>query len=487
MDSRPLPPPLHHPVASRSIGKPGWREILTWILLLFALWRGLVIVTHTPLIALANNYDQVRYTACLDLYPVRPGIAPAQLNYQAPLDIYAFQKVSGQDCYFTSDLIFQGATASIFRISEVLGGSTEHSVRVLGGLRFAAWLLVVVLLCAAFRRVGRSDLAVANAAWLASLGLDPVNSVFLNGFYAEAGAAFFAYCMTALLVLNAMRSTWQRLLLLGLATIALGTAKIQHAALPLFIALAVTVVALTRERRLWPAVGLLMLCAVATLAVQSWQMGRADAMSESIRQANNIDFVLTALLPSSDDAARTAASVGIDPLCANSSGRSIYTLGTPPEQACPGISELSRARSVKLLLSEPATVLRMLGRVPAEMLPWIPSYLGLVESKTVAPLPDEFVSVNRLFDRRSALAWIALLSPLIIGGWLLFQRNASAVSRVFSAVTATISITVPIVSVYGDGLAEIAKHSHLALNAGCGFLMAGAVSLACRNGHRHVT
>ena len=487
MDSRPLPSPLHHPAASRSGAKRGWREILTWVLLLFALWRGLAMVMHAPLIALANNYDQVRYTACFNLYPVRPGVPPTQLNYQAPLDIYAFQSVPDQSCYLTSDLIFQGSAVGIFRLNETLGGSTEHSVRVLGGLRLVAWILAVFLFGRAFRREGRSDLAIANAAWFAALGTDPVNSILLDSFYAEAGAVFFAYCTVGLLVLNSLRMTGLRLSLLGFATLALGTVKVQHAALPLFMAAAMTLVALSRERRLWPIVGVLMLSAATALVIQNWQMQRSNAMTDSIRLANNVDFVLSALLPASDDASRTASRLGLDPLCAKSSGRSIYTLGEPPEQACPGISQVSRLRSFKLVLTEPATVLGMLGGVPGEILPWIPSYLGLVEGETVAPLPDEFISVNRLFDHRSVLAWLALLSPLVIGAWLLLRRHASAASRTFSAACATIAITVPIVSVYGDGMAEIAKHAHLALNAGCAFLLMGAISLACRNSHRHVT
>ena len=44
----------------------------------------------------------------------------------------------------------------------------------------------------ALRREGRSDLAVVVAAWLLVLGFDPVNSMLLNAFYAEAASLFSA-------------------------------------------------------------------------------------------------------------------------------------------------------------------------------------------------------------------------------------------------------------------------------------------------------
>ena len=75
------------------------------------------------MLALANNYDQVRYTACLGLYPYRPGVPPQQQNYQAPLRTYAFQAQADAVCYWTSDLLFQGAAAAGYRLAEGLGGA----------------------------------------------------------------------------------------------------------------------------------------------------------------------------------------------------------------------------------------------------------------------------------------------------------------------------------------------------------------------------
>lgn len=53
---------------------PSWIRLLVVALALLALVRGLGLVLHRPLLALANNYDQIRYTACLELAPWWPGV-----------------------------------------------------------------------------------------------------------------------------------------------------------------------------------------------------------------------------------------------------------------------------------------------------------------------------------------------------------------------------------------------------------------------------
>lgn len=50
-----------------SASLPPWARIALVALALFAIFRGVALVRHDPLLALANNYDQIRYSACLPL------------------------------------------------------------------------------------------------------------------------------------------------------------------------------------------------------------------------------------------------------------------------------------------------------------------------------------------------------------------------------------------------------------------------------------
>jgi hypothetical protein len=478
MPPAPLPSPLHHPAAARP-SRTDWRVALAWLLLLAAVLRGYAMLAQEPLVALANNFDQVRYTACLDLYPDRPGVPPTQLNHQAPLRRYAFQYLPGQTCYWTSDLLFQGSTAAIWHIGEKVGAGPVHSVRLLGRLRLIAWLLLGFALTRAFVREGRGGLALAHNAALLAVGMDAVNAIYLNSFYAEGGALFFAWLTVALAVLATLRPTPGRLAWLALAAFGLGTAKLQHLVLPLCAVAALLLPAL-REPRLWPALGALLLGGLPALGVQLWQMQRANPMSEAIRLTNNTDTVLTALLPASDDPARTAQRLGLDARCAAVSGKSIYILNEPAEQACPGIGSFSRAKALGLALHEPLTLLHLAAMTPKQLLPWIPRYLGLVEDANLAPLPDKFVTLDRLFGERAWLAWLALLLPALAYLVLLARVRASAPARAFAALCASFALSVPLIGVLGDGMAELAKHAHLALSAGCAFGLCALVARLAR-------
>jgi hypothetical protein len=125
---------------------------------------------------------------------------------------------------------------------------------------------------------------------------------------------------------------------------------------------------------------------------------------------------------------------------------------------------------------------------PAQLLPWIPRYLGLVEGANVAPLPAKFVTLDRLFGERAPLAWLALLVPALAYLVLAARAHATATARAFAALCASLAIAVPLISILGDGAAELAKHAHLALNAGCAFLLCSLVAgLTGRNSNSAVT
>lgn len=451
---------------SRLLPRPRWPALLVSALLLLAAVRGIAMLLATPLVALANNYDQVRYTACLDLFADRPGQAVDAPSYLAPLQVYSFQPTPGAGCYLTSDLLFQGSAVALYRAAEAAGGAPRHSVRTLGALRLGAWLLAGLLLCRVFWREGAQPVAIAHAAWLALLGFDPLNALYLNTFYAEAGALYFAYLCVALTVLCALRATPLRLLLLAISGVLLGSSKIQHLALPLFIAVALGLSSLRQPLLRRPALALLGAGFVALL-LQWANMQRDVPMFRQIALVNAVNIVLSATLPASGDAARTAQRLALDPLCAASSGKSIYQLQQPAEQACPGIDRFERSRFV-YLLAEPATLARMLASIPAQMLPAIPDYLGKVAGSDNAPLPARFVSIDRVLD--PIMLWPALLAPLLLWLVLLWRATLSPAAMAFAAASTVIAFSVPVVSLFGDGKVELARHAHLGTNAVLAFL-----------------
>ena len=109
----PTAKPHPAPAARRFAATPRW---LWWALaacLLAGLWRLGALIVHEPLIALANSYDEVRYSACFGLYPDRPESVPPDRNSPAaPYSRYRFVAAKDPICYWSTELLFQGAAAS---------------------------------------------------------------------------------------------------------------------------------------------------------------------------------------------------------------------------------------------------------------------------------------------------------------------------------------------------------------------------------------
>src|SRR5450432_1728105 len=107
-----------------SLSAPRWFVALIVVLALLTLARGAWLVLQRPLIGLANSYDEVRYSSCLDLAPIRPGVAPAEFNPQAPLRVFGFYRGFAADvCSWTSDVVFTAPIAYGWRLAEALGAA----------------------------------------------------------------------------------------------------------------------------------------------------------------------------------------------------------------------------------------------------------------------------------------------------------------------------------------------------------------------------
>jgi hypothetical protein len=170
---------------SASFEQPLSRKVLLALrcLWLLASLRVLALWAHEPLLAYANSYDQTRYTSCFHVYPDRPAEVPPQQNSpEAPFAKYRFIQTGDPMCYWSSELLFTGATALVWKIGEAVGGDGVHDVRVVGVLRWLALLGVSVALSMAWLRRGDPRAAIANAALLPLLFADPGNTLYLDTF-----------------------------------------------------------------------------------------------------------------------------------------------------------------------------------------------------------------------------------------------------------------------------------------------------------------
>lgn len=460
--------------------------------LLAALWvigtlRALSLCLHDPLYAYANSYDETRYTACFGFYPDRPAeIPPDTHSPEAPFAKFRFVATKMPMCYASSELLFTGATALLWKAAEFAGGGAVHDVRVVALLRWSVLLALSVAFSLAWLRRGATRAAIANAALVPLVFADPADTLYLATFYAEWTALIATYALVALILLAREQApTRLRFALLMIAAFLAATSKLQHMLLPL--ALAVAVIALDRirlRRTSWRALAL-SLGALAGLYFQFVQTTRDDALMATIRQYNRADVVFTALAPLSGDPAALLAAIGVDPACAIYSGKRAWQLPDLPDRACRGLAGFTRGDELRVLLTQPSIAARLLARGIGDIDPWISDIVGHVEGSVFEKLPATVPSLGRVLHASAlvrglvlALPFAALIALSIRPGW---RRGGAALDAV--AIAAVVMAETLVITLLGDGLADTAKQTHLVLNAALATLVAGII-LCVPSGYR---
>lgn len=484
----PTPPPSStHPVSNAAVSAPGFAAIdpallvprkprfvpadtPRWLLaalalcLVVGLARMATLWAHTPLIALANSYDEVRYSACFDLYPDRDvSIPPTRNSPEAPFARYRFIPNASPICYWSTELGFQGAAALVYRAQQAMTGEQAHSVRWIGAFKIAALLALWCAFGVAWLRRQEPWSALANGLLLPVLFADPAATIYLNTYYAEWTALLALYALVGLLLLHegkpARGRAWG---LLALAAFALALSKIQHIVLPLGCALVVLALGWWRERA-WPWQGrALLLGAVLGLGVQVLQLQRDSDAIRAINVFNQADVVFTGLLPNSSDPAATAQHLGLPASCLQYAGLRAWQMPGFPADLCPELRGVTRGRELAVLLREPDLTFRLGWQGLSALTSWVAPGLGLVEGGNFAPLPPDFFSLS---------AWIAtpLLRLLLLGvpfvamaGLLLTRRWRDAPRwYLMTALTLIVTLGTLTVTVLGDGLADVPKQGHL--------------------------
>ena len=452
---------------------------------LVALWllaslRVALLWAHDPLLAYANSYDQTRYTSCFQFHPDRPEeVAPQQNSPQAPFAKYRFIANDDPMCYWSSELLFGGATALAWHLGEAFGGSEVHDVRLVGALRWLSLLGLSITLSLAWLRRGETRIAVAHAALLPLLFADPGNTLYLDTFYAEWSALLAAYALCALVQLwHGMPCSRRRFALLALAAFALATAKIQHLLLPLALAAVVLVSDRLQRRRIgWRAAALLF-GASAGFGLQLVQLQRDGPMIDAIDQYNRADVVFTALLPFADDPGALLNELGIDPRCAIYSGHRAWQFPDMPERICSGLATFDRGTQLATLLRHPRIALRLAGHGVLALDPWIAQNLGVIEGREFATLPLRQPSIGHALQAQAWLQLMLLALPLPGALLMLARRGPGHRGRALegTAMVLVVMLGTLAVVVLGDGLADVAKQGHLVVNAALAWLVVVALA-----------
>lgn len=453
---------------------------LAWLLMGLMLVRGLLVVAADPMLAVANNYDMIRVQACIDAYPDRPAsVAPATHSPAAPISRFRFASGVGAPCFLTSEALFAWAAWPGMWLEQAVRGDHSFSIRWKGGVQLMAWFALAIWCTRRLIRCGRRDLAAGHAAVCALVVMDPGNTLYLNTFYSEASALLFLHAMLALvLVAFAAREAPGRGLRIALAMSALllVASKFQHVFVPLVVLLAMLPAA-RNVRGVKRPVALALLAGLAIGLLVQW-MHRNAPDSASIRHANVVDTLFTALLPNAGDPAALLDQLGLPRECLQQSGSSWYTPGMGERMLCPQVFAIGHGDLLRAALADPAMLARALVGGIAQMAPWIPDHLGVVEGQAHAGLPESVPSWSRMVDAMGARAlggWLSAV-PLVAFFLVLFRRApAQAAANVVVLAASVLPLCVLGAAVFGDGYADLARHVQLGVAA----LLAATAMLAC--------
>jgi hypothetical protein len=453
-----------------------WWQILLIAFAIIAAVRGIALVTHGPLLAFANNYDQIRELACLDIGPWRPGVNAGVANPVAPLSRFSFQPLSRDACVWTTDLALTAPVVIAWRVAEAFGGGSIHSVRLVAEFRLLLWFAAAFWATHGFLRAGRSDVAVAHLAWLSFIGMDPANTLYLATFYSEPAAVFSLYLAVVAATVAVLRPTTNALLLAAAGGFVLAGSKLQHLMLPILIGACFLAAGGRASRK---AALALFVGGALGCALQIGNQTRDTWMIRDVAMINRMDYVLTVLLEDTSDRARVVRALALDDECLSHHGKNVFEIEMPSEQACRNNAEWRKATMWWLLLSDPAAMFRAAARVPVLLLPWLPEKLGVVEGKINGRLPSSNPSIASLLGASTSAAAVILLMP-----WLVLLasciRRGFPLARTFALVCAVGSASVCAVALLGDGTADFDKHAHLAPSLALSSLLVPLAGLVSR-------
>lgn len=436
--------------------------------------RLLTLWAHEPLLAYANSYDQVRYTACFNLYPDRPEpFKPTDNSPWAPYAKYRFFDIPEPFCYWSSELLFQGANAALYHVTEAFGGTRSHDVRSIGALRIAALLALLYGFSQAHWRRGESWLALAHAALFAILFSDPGNTLYLNGYYAEWTSLLAAYGLIGLLLLwRDDVATRRRVVILALFAFALSFSKIQHVVLPCVMGLTLLMMGRWQRRQSsWRAWALIVGGLVGVVG-QGIQLGRGGELMESIKVHNQTHVVLTGLLPWSDDQPALLREMGVSANCLQYAGKRAWQLPGQPQVICPGVENFGRGKQLMVLLRHPQLGWSLFVHGIGRLQPWIAPALGQVENGRNDDIPSSIPNLGSTLQAAPTLFFSLLALPFGVllvlcarrdwrrGGW--FE---------YTLVTCVLMLATLGITILGDGLADTPKQGHLVGNAAFAFVI----------------
>ena len=446
------------------LSRHSFLTIVAFTLLALGMLRAALVVFHEPALGYGDQTIMHRTADCLGIHPIAEVQRRGELS--RPHALYHTSGFNWHGCYPSSAVVIAVPVVLAYGVASIASSEPEILIP-LKAFGFFNLLLVAFLslvVAAALRPYPVAS--VVHAAVFFLLIADPVSTLWFNSLHTEPAALLGAYgavAMSAVIVLSGgaqLRYWW----LLGISLALLGFAREQFAFLPLALAALAAPALLQRSRRRTLAI-LGVAAGVAVLQVMLGPLRPAD-----VDPINRVNTYLGAIVASSPDAERTLERLGLPARCAAMSGASWNA--RRGEAVCPEALELSSLAFLRLVPTEPLTLLASVSRVLPATEALVPGYLGISAEgpvQAVSDLPPRAMSFVALLARIPAIFHATIVMGLLISfpilvAWLVWtvrkEPQDAALPLTFTLLVAIAGYSLA-TTAFGGGIVWAERHHWL--------------------------
>jgi hypothetical protein len=441
--------------------------IIAFTVLALGLLRAVLIVVHEPVLGYGDQGDMHRTTDCVGIEPIAPTVKPGEKARPYPLYHTAGFKSAG--CYPSSGALIAAPVVLAYGIGSIASDEPEILIPLRAFGVFNLFLFGFLAVTVAMSMRPYPVASVVHAMLFFLLIADPVSTLWLNTLHSESAALLGAYgalATTALVVLEGGRSRlhWW---ILGASLVVLGFSREQFSYLPLVLVAVAAPALLVRSGRKT------MILAIVAASVAVVQMLFAPLRPDYVAPVNRVNAYLGSIVAASTNPVETLGHLGLPARCAAMAGASWDSRrGEKLETVCPEVTGLSSLAFLRLVPTEPLTLLRAVSRVLPAAESIVPGYLGVAAEgpiRSVSDLPPRAMSFVALMSKVPSMVFATIVVTLLVAfpvilWWMVWTvRNEpqySSLPVAFSLFVAIGAYTLA-TTAFGEGIVGAERHNWL--------------------------
>ena len=436
--------------------------------------RMFTLVLQRPMQGHANNYDMLRLRAWFNLYPI--GYTPNLAFTETPMRRHVFVDFGQSGTVFSSQMLLDAPAIALMAAVDYFRPGTVFDIRALGFSQALLILLIGAAYAWRFLARRRYGAALLSAAAFAALVTDPLNTLYLNGFYSDLSAAIAMYLVflagSAMLLDGA---TVGQLTVFAFGLALLGCSKMQHVPTSMLLGLCFVGAGWLQSWRTARRF-VVALAAAGTVigGFNAWIQLRADSNVGRIRRSVQVDSYFGAILPNCKNPAQAARRLGIPPQNLVFVGKNSSSPEVSGLEQLPDVGQASYLRLLRLFCDEPGLPLRLF-RKGIQLLAsgaegwFLFGLVGHVEGASNRHTTHFSVSDLMVSDdarAREAWLWFALALGAVYAICLACRGRRPAAGDLGVVVTIAwiTACACLFITIIGAGYVDYLRHNHLSCN-----------------------